>query len=158
MENNRGNSKVRSIALSFTAGVLASAILLPATAAAIDLDLGEILRKGAKIVGIKAAVDEFGDEVNDGINKLVDNNDVATDAATKVVAIVSPIGNKHVGAAQVVGPREAVERVGVVVQLETSFMDKLFRAKVLIPVEGRDANDLKRVQGVGVSAVIDIKL
>ena len=88
----------------------------------------------------------------------MENNDASTNAYSKVVTIVSPIGNKHIGAAQVVGPKEAVEKVGAVAQLETSFKDKLFRVKVLIPIEGRDANDIKRVPGVGVSAVIDVKI
>ena len=54
--------------------------------------------------------------------------------------------------------QEAVEKVGAVALLETSFMDKLFRIKVMVPIEGKDATDIKRVPGVGVSAVIDIKI
>ena len=32
------------------------------------------------------------------------------------------------------------------------------RIKAMVPIEGTDATDLERVPGVGVSAVIDIKL
>ena len=63
-----------------------------------------------------------------------------------------------VGAGAALGSKEAVAKVGAVAQLETSFMDKMFRIKVLVPIEGKDATKLKRVPGVGVSAVIDIKL
>jgi len=142
---------------AFIAGAAVCGIVQPRQAAA-GIDLGGLLEDAVKIGAVKLAVDEFGDQLNDAINELMDNNDASTKAATKVVTIVTPIGNKHVGAAQVVGPQSAVERVGAVAQLETSFMDKLFRIKALIPIEGTDAADLKRVPGVGVSAVIDVKL
>ena len=72
--------------------------------------------------------------------------------------MLSAIGGKHIGAAQVVGPKAAVETVDAVVQLETSFQDKLFRIKVMIPIEGGSVSDIDRVEGVGVSSIIDIKL
>jgi hypothetical protein len=141
---------------AFILGFGAACLLRPAPAAAGGL--GDVLGKGIKIVGIDMAVDKFGSQLNSFINKFMDGNDVATNSASKVVTIVSPIGNKHIGAAQVVGSKEAVAKVGAVAQMETSFMDKLFRIKVLIPIEGKDASKLKRVAGVGVSAVIDVKI
>jgi hypothetical protein len=144
------------IALAFIAGFAASSIARPQAAAAFDL--GDLLEGAIKVGAVKLAVDEFGHDLNGFINDVMDNNDASVNAATKVVTIVSPIGNKHIGAAQVVGPEDAVGRVDAVAQIETSFMDKMFRVKVLVPIEGEDANDLKRVAGVGVSAVIDIKL
>ena len=145
------------IAVAFMLGFgLASGLRpMPATAA---IDLGDILEGAVKIGGVKLAIDEFGDELNDLINDLLDNNDASVDAATKVVPIISIIGNKHVGAAQVVGPEDAVMKVGAVVQLETSFMDKLFRVRAMVPIEGEDPAKLHRVKGVAVSAMIDIKL
>ena len=141
---------------AFILGFAAASLLRPAPAAAFDI--GDILKGAAKIGGVALAVDKFGGEMNKFINKFMDNNDVSTNSASKVVTIVTPIGNKHIGAAQVVGSKEAVAKVGAVAQLETSFMDKMFRIKVLVPIEGKDATKLKRVPGVGVSAVIDIKL
>lgn len=141
---------------AFILGFGAACLLRPAPAAAGGL--GDVLGKGIKIVGIDILVDKFGSKLNKFINQFMDNNDVSTNSASKVVTIVSPIGNKHIGAAQVVGSKQAVAKVGAVAQLETSFMDKLFRIKVLIPIEGKDASQLKRVPGVGVSAVIDVKI
>ncbi len=146
------------LASMFLLGFLAATLVRPLPAAAGGLDLGGLLGDAVKVGGVALAVDQFGDEINKTINKLMDNNDVKTNATTKVVIIVSPIGNKHIGAAQVVGPKEAVDKVGAVAQLETSFMDKMFRIKAMVPIEGKDATNLKRVEGVGVSAVIDIKL
>jgi len=145
-----------AVAAAFVLGFMLASMLKPAPAAAIDL--GDLLGTAAKVGGVKLLVDKFGSDINDFINKLLDNNDASTNAATKVVTIISPLANKHIGAAQVVGPEDAVKKVGAVVQLETSFMDKLFRIKALIPIEGVDPSKIKRVPGVGVSAVIDVKI
>jgi len=144
------------VALAFLAGFAASSIAQskPATA----FDLGDILEGAIKVGAVKLAIDQFGEDLNGYINDVMDNNDASVNASTKVVTIVTPIGNKHIGAAQIVGPKEAVDKVGAVAQLETSFMDKMFRIKVLVPIEGDDATKIKRVSGVGVSAVIDIKI
>jgi len=49
--------------------------------------------------------------------------------------------------------------VKAVAQLEASMSGKTFRIKALIPVESKDVvKDLKRVGGVGVSAIIDVRL
>lgn len=158
MNNSVTRNQFKLIILAtFLLGFLTAVVIQPQSTAA-KFDLGDILEGAAKVIGVKWAVDEYGTDINKSINKLMDNNDSATNAFTKVVLIISPIGNKHIGAAQVVGPKEAVEKVGAVVQLETSFMDKLFRIKAMIPIEGIDATDFNRVPGVGVSAIIDIKL
>ena len=145
------------IVVAFMLGFGIASMMRPVPAAA-GIDLGDILEGAVKIGGVKLAIDEFGDELDDLINELLENNDASVDAATKVVPIISLIGNKHVGAAQVVGPADAVEKVGAVVQLETSFMDKLFRVRAMVPIEGEDPAKLHRVKGVAVSAMIDIKL
>jgi len=145
------------VMLAFVLGLALSMLLRPAPACA-SFDLGDLLGDVVKAGGVKVIVDEFDDELDDLIDQVMQNNDAATDAATKVVTIVSPIGNKHIGAAQVVGPQDAVDKVNAVAQVETSFADKLFRIKVLIPIESESGTDIKRVPGVGVSAVIDVKI
>ncbi|MCH7471772.1 hypothetical protein IIA79_02335 [bacterium] len=144
------------IFLAFALGFALAGVVRPGAARAIDL--GDIIGDIIKVGAIKLVVDQFDNELNNLINKLMNNNDAATNAATKVVLIVSPIGNKHVGAAQVVGPQEAVDKVGAVVQLETSFNGEMFRIDVMIPIEGTDPTDFNRVPGVGVSAVIDVRI
>jgi hypothetical protein len=145
------------IALAFILGFIAAGMVRPQPAQA-GLELGDIFKDVVKIGAVALAVDEFGDDLNDLINNLLDNNDASTGAATKVVIIVSPIGNKHIGAAQVTGPEEAVNKVKAVVQLETSFMDKMFRVRAMVPIDGEDPSNFTRVKGVAVSAVIDIKI
>jgi hypothetical protein len=146
-----------AVALAFVLGFGAANLSQPQAAHA-GWGLGDLLEKGLKIGGTKLAVDQFGPEINKGINKLFKNENYPMDYATKVVIIVSPIGNKHIGAAQVAGPKDAVEATEAVLALETSFMDKMFRAKALVPVDNDNPTNAERVPGVGVSAMIDIKL
>ena len=81
-----------------------------------------------------------------------------TNYATKVVPIVS-IGNRgYIGAAQVIGDADQVEKVEAVGQLEISWNNKLFRIKGLITMDSKNPTSFNRVQGVGVSAVIDVRV
>lgn len=115
-------------------------------------NLGSILKVG----GISVLVDKFGTQINDFLNKLLMKNGVGTDYATKVVPIISVGSGKYVGAVQVVGPKSQVDKVQAVGQLEGSF-NNIARAKALIPLATKDITNLNRVQGVGVSAMIDLK-
>lgn len=153
----RRNKWPLSIFTAFVIGFALASVIQPGSARA-GIDVGDLLEDAIKIGGVKLAIDEFGDELNDGINSLLDNNDASVDASTKVVPIISVLGNKHVGAAQVVGPQEAVDRVEAVAQLEQDFLNKLFRVRAMVPIEGDDVKELHRVKGVAVSAMIDVKL
>ncbi len=150
---------ILAVALAFMLGFAAAGIghSTPAEAGW-GLDLGGLVKKGIKIGGVKLAVDQFGSDLNKVINKLFNEEKYPLEHATKVVIIVSPIGNKHIGAAQVTGPKDAVDRCEAVLALETSFMDKMFRIKGLVPVDNDSPTNAERVPGVGVSAIIDIKL
>lgn len=118
----------------------------------LGVDLGDALKVG----GILLVVQEYGPEINRAINQLLDNNDAETNASTKVVIILSPDGG-YVGAAQVTGPTAAVAKVKAVVQLEKDFR-KGIRIRAMVPVSNENPTNIKRVQGVAVSAVIDIKI
>lgn len=117
------------------------------------IDLGDILKVG----GIALIVSKFGGEINGAINKLTLRNGVEVKQTTKVVPILSIGKGGFIGAAQVSGEKEDVDRVKAVAQLEGSFQS--MRLKALVPVESEKAvTHLKRVNGVGVSAIIDIKI
>lgn len=115
-------------------------------------NLGSILKVG----GISVLVSKYGDSINDFLNKLLMKNGVGTDYATKVVPILSLGTGKYIGAVQVVGPTEQVDKVKAVAQLEGTF-NGIARANALIPIESLSVSNLSRVQGVGVSATIDFK-
>ena len=135
------------------AALLSVALLTAGGAAGTQaFSLGSIL----KIGGVTVLVEKFGPQINDFLNKLLMKNGVGTDYATKVVPVLSVGTGKYIGAVQVVGPTAQVEKVKAVGQLEGSFND-IARAKALIPLDSVNVTHLSRVQGVGVSAIIDLK-
>lgn len=121
-------------------------------------DLGSVLGGVVKVGGIGYLVDRYSDQLNSAINSVMMKEGAGTNYATKVVPIVS-IGNSgYIGAAQVIGDADQVEKVEAVGQLEISWNDKLFRIKGLIPMDSKNPLSFSRVQGVGVSAVIDVRV
>lgn len=118
------------------------------------LDLGSLVKVG----GIGYVITQFGEQVNSFLNSVLMKEGVGTDYATKVVPILSAGRGGYIGAAQVTGPSEAVNQVQAVVQVETGFNGKLFRIKAMIPSSSMNPLDFNRVQGVGVSAVIDVSI
>ncbi|WP_301860888.1 hypothetical protein [uncultured Megasphaera sp.] len=132
--------------------VLTASLLLSGAAATQAFDFGSLLKVG----GVTVLVDKFGGQINDFLNKLLMKNGVGTDYATKVVPVLSVGSGKYIGAVQVVGPTAQVDKVKAVGQLEGSF-NNIARAKALIPLATTDVTNLSRVQGVGVSAIIDLK-
>lgn len=117
-----------------------------------------------KTLGIGYAVRTFAPQINNFINTLLQNRGVAVREQTKVVPIlsiaigVSSPGGAYIGAAQVSGPKAAVDRVQAVAELDADYQ-QAFRIKVLVPVDNLQPwVAFRRVNGVGVSAVIDIRI
>lgn len=117
-----------------------------------------------KTLGIGYAVRTFAPQINNFINTLLQNRGVAVREQTKVVPILSIAigvnspGGAYIGAAQVSGPKAAVDRVQAVAELDADYQ-QAFRIKVLVPVDNLQPwVAFRRVNGVGVSAVIDIRI
>lgn len=121
-------------------------------------NLGSFLGGVVKVGGIGFLVDKYGDSVNSAINSLMMKEGAGTNYATKVVPIVSIGDSGYIGAAQVIGDANQVAKVKAVGQLEVGWNDKLFRIKGLVPMDSMDPTAFSRVQGVGVSAVIDVRI
>lgn len=141
-----------------TAGAVAAVLLAGTLAGATQADiLGSVL-KGA---GVAFLIKQFNKPINEGINKLTNSAGVPLVEATKVVPIVSIGQGSYVGAAQVSGPQEALDQVQAVGMLEGSVSGKTFRLKALVPIDTQKPSSgatLRRVKGVGVSAIVDIKV
>ena len=121
------------------------------------INLGSII----KVAGIGLLVDQFGPQLNNFINALMAQHNATPEFATKVVPIltVGVLGNSgYIGAAQVMGPQNLVNRVQAVVQVESSFNGNMFRVKGLIPIDSKVPVNFSRVSGVGVSAMIDVRI
>lgn len=134
--------------------VLLALLALPVAYA---IDLGSIV----KVAGIGILVDQFGPQLNSFINTLMAQHKATPEFATKVVPIltVGVLGNSgYIGAAQVMGPQNLVDKVQAVVQVESSFNGNMFRVKGLIPIDSKVPVNFTRVSGVGVSAMIDVRI
>lgn len=135
--------------LSFLLGM--TLIILPATSHA------SILGDAIKIGGVGAVVDRFGPQINDFINKLTLQKGAGNNFATKVVPIISIGTGKQIGAVQVTGSQELVNKTQAVLQLEGSLLGSV-RVRALIPSDSKNPLKFNRVQGVGVSALVDLKI
>ena len=134
--------------------VVLAVVTVPAAQA---INLGGII----KIAGIGILVDQFGPQLNSFINTLMAQHNATPEFATKVVPLltVGVLGNSgYIGAAQVMGPQNLVNRVQAVVQVESSFNGNMFRVKGLIPIDSKIPVNFSRVSGVGVSAMIDVRI
>ena len=117
------------------------------------IGLGDILKVG----GIAFLVSQYDDEIDSFITSALGEREAAAKGATKVVPILSLGRGGYIGAAQVVGSPENVQRVKAVVQVEGRFGSG--RAQVLVPTTTDKASGTPdRAKGVGVSAVIEFRI
>jgi len=124
-----------------------------AATAAQAIDLGDILKVG----GVVWLVNQYDDEIDSFLTKALDERDAAAMGATKVVPILSLGRGGYIGAAQVVGNPENVQRVKAVFQVEGRFGG--VRAQMLLPTTtDRASGNPDRAKGVGVSAVIEFEI
>jgi hypothetical protein len=144
-----------AVALTFCVGLLLGAGRGRDSRAVGDL-LGDVLKGGA----VTIAVMEFADQLDKGINALLQQKGIETQGMTKVVPIirVGSRGGGQAGAAQVVGPAEQVRKVEAVAEAELGLGP--FRGRALIPVATKNPlkGQIKGVDGVGVNASIKVRL
>ncbi|OYT71954.1 MAG: hypothetical protein CFK49_05355 [Armatimonadetes bacterium JP3_11] len=116
--------------------------------------IDRILKAG----GIAVVVDRLGGDMDKAINRLT-NTKPDKNFATKVVPIISAGNGAYIGAAQVMGKPELVRQVQAVAQVEGDFMGREVRLRALIPISTKNPQrGLSRVEGVGVSAIVDIRI
>lgn len=117
------------------------------------IDTKDILKVG----GVLLAVNQFGGEMDHFVNDLMKQKNAEAMGATKVVPIVSVGQGAFIGAAQVVGVPANVQRVQAVATVETA-IGKV-TGTLLVPISTKmPGSKLSRVDGVGVTAIADIKL
>jgi hypothetical protein len=142
----------------FISVLLAAALVFSGVIVSQAIDLGDVLKDGALILGGGALVKALGPQLDEFINTITFNKGAKYEGYTKVVPIVSLGNGAHIGAAQVGGTtKSAVDRTQAVAQLEGDF--KSIRARALIPIDSENPiKQFRRVKGVGVTAIIDVKL
>ncbi|HPJ24917.1 MAG TPA: hypothetical protein PLW97_07040 [Synergistaceae bacterium] len=135
--------------------VLGTMLLTGSVAGAVDLK--DILGDVVGVVAGGYAISAIAGPLNDFINTITLNKGVKANGSTAVVPIVSLGQGTHIGAAQVTGPSNAINSTKAVAQIEASY--RSMRVRILVPVDSSNPIErFRRVQGVGVSAIIDLKL
>ena len=141
--------KVVAIALVLILGLT---LVLTSTASAESL-----ITRAIKLFGVAYVVRQFGPDMNKFINKMTGQHGVKWEGTTKVVPIISVGNGLFVGAAQVQGAPDRVSQTKAVGQVETSLSG--LRAKLLVPVNTSNVTkNINRIEGVGVSALLDFKI
>ncbi len=119
-----------------------------------SVDLSGALGDLVKIFGVGWVVSHFSDDIDHAINKLLAQKEAEIEGRTKVVPIirVGSGGGTAVGAAQVMGPEQQVNKVQAVAELQLDIGS--LRGRALIPVSTKEVTQggIKGVSGVGVSA------
>lgn len=145
--------------LRLAAAVLAIVVVVGSTAA-----YGQDIISIIKTLGVGYAVRTFAPQINNFINSLLAARDAQTRQTTKVVPILSLTiginapGQATIGAAQVAGSKAAIDRVQAVAAVDANFQN-VFHIRALIPVDSLEPwKRLRRVVGVGVSAIIDLRI
>lgn len=111
-----------------------------------------------KVGGISILISKFAEPLNNFVNTITFKAGGGHDYATKVVPILSFGSGGYIGAAQVIGSQELVDRTEAVLQVEGDFNGREFRVKALIPIDSKNPVHFSRVNGVGISAIIDVKI
>lgn len=138
--------------------ILLAFICLSSPTPADAVNLRNVVRNTALTAAGGALVQASAGPINDFINTATLNRGAKFQGHTKVVPIVSIGNGSRIGAAQVGGTsRTAVNSTEAVAQLEASFTG--IRIKIMIPIDSvNPLRQFRRVQGVGVTAIIDARL
>ena len=115
------------------------------------MGVGDVLLGGAILV----AVNEFGPQIDDFINSVARTRGISAEGATKVVPYLSVGEKAYLGAMQVAGPADRVGRVKAVWQYEDLFDRGRTRLRMLVPSDSLSPLSIRRVKGVGCTAIID---
>lgn len=135
-------------------------VLAGAAALALTAIGGAQLKQILKIIGVGAAVKQFGPDIDRALNRLVKREE-NRDFKTKVVPIISGgiNGRKGIGAAQVGGPRAQVDKVKNVAQLDQDLFGREIKIRAMVPIAGDViTTGITPVDGVGVTGIVDLKL
>jgi len=148
--NPIGAGRVRGLGVSALVDVALSSndYLLPRS---VRWNSGDVLKAGAIAVG----TDRFGPQLNSFINSVFKNEGATPIGVTKVVPYLSFGEKAYIGMIQVAGPKAQVGKVKAVWQYEDLFDRGRVRLRVLIPSDTVNPLKVRRVKGVGCTAVID---
>ncbi len=114
------------------------------------IGLGDIIKTGVVAYAVSAA----GDPINKAINSITRG----IPANTKVVPILTVGSKAYIGGVQVSGPVSSIQQAKAVFQYEGLFSDARFRIKAFVPCNSVNPTKIKRLQGLGITALIDTSI
>jgi hypothetical protein len=109
---------------------------------------GDLIKAGAVALAVNAAARQL----NDLINAITFNNNRSQ---TKVVPMATFGEKAYVGGGQLSGSPTQIAKAKLLWQYEDLFDRGRFRVKVLVPTDAASPTRIRRVPGVGLSALID---
>lgn len=108
--------------------------------------------------GMSLVLDHFSEKIDDYVNENTPLK-IESGYTTKIVPVVT-IGSKgYIGAAQISGPKEQVDKCKAALSVEGQLASGAVRVQYLIPIDARrpaSLDNVHRVQGVGVTARLDL--
>ncbi len=107
-----------------------------------------------RATAVLAAVKNFGPSINDAVNTITLNSG----SPTKVVPMGSFGEKTYLGAAQVSASKTTINTAAAVWVYEGLFSSGMFRVKVVVPTTSTNPLSMKRVDGAGITAIIDMAL
>ncbi len=126
----------------------------------VDQGIAKLNEWGAmlKEKGMTLALDHFSEKIDEYVNENAPLK-MESGCATKIVPVVT-IGSKgYIGAAQISGPKEQVDKCKAALTVEGQLASGAVRVQYLVPIDTNKPTSLDnvhRVQGVGVSARLDL--
>ena len=115
---------------------------------------GDVIKGGAILLASNA----LADPINKAINTVTFNKGIPNSASTKVVPVISMGSGTRVGFVQVSGPKDLVNKTKAVIQIETKLTVKNLDIEIFVPSSSVNPLKFKRVQGVGITALVDYRL
>ncbi|MCL5104951.1 MAG: hypothetical protein M1133_12670 [Armatimonadetes bacterium] len=111
---------------------------------------GDVVRGAGLLVVVK----NTGPAINKALNMITFNKGYST----KVVPMGSVGEKMYLGGAQISASTRTINAVNALWQYDDLFSNGRFRVKVLVPTTSSNPLKMKRVDGAGVTAVIDMAL
>ena len=126
----------------------------------VDLGIDKLneLRDTLKEKGMALALDHFSGKINDYVNENAPFK-IEEGYETKIVPVVTVGSKGYIGAAQICGPKEQLEKCKAALTVEGQLASGAVRVQYLVPIDTAKPTSLEnvhRVQGVGVSARLDL--
>ena len=108
--------------------------------------------------GMTLALDHFSGKINDYVNENAPFK-IEEGYETKIVPVVTVGSKGYIGAAQICGPKEQLDKCKAALTVEGQLASGTVRVQYLVPIDTAKPTSLEnvhRVQGVGVSARLDL--